>query len=103
VFDLRQTSSDDPLTPEGKAIFDQRQATLSKDDPECALPADRTAGAGAARTAIQDCSRARHDRDSLRIGNALPAGATDGRPLPGEIDWPAWQGFSIGRWEGETS
>ena len=27
---------------------------------------------------------------------------TDGQPLPGEIDWPAWQGFSIGRWEGQT-
>ena len=27
---------------------------------------------------------------------------TDGRPLPEEIDWPAWQGFSIGRWEGDT-
>ena len=27
---------------------------------------------------------------------------TDGRPLPPEIDWPAWQGFSIGRWEKDT-
>jgi len=27
---------------------------------------------------------------------------TDGRPLPPEVDWPAWQGFSIGRWEGDT-
>jgi hypothetical protein len=27
---------------------------------------------------------------------------TDGRPLPKEIDWPAWQGFSIGRWDTDT-
>src|SRR5207237_9765685 len=26
---------------------------------------------------------------------------TDGRPLPKLIDWPAWQGFSIGKWEGD--
>ena len=27
---------------------------------------------------------------------------TDGRPLPNVIDWPAWQGFSVGRWDGDT-
>ena len=27
---------------------------------------------------------------------------TDGRPLPKEVDWPAWQGFSVGRWDGDT-
>ena len=27
---------------------------------------------------------------------------TDGRPLPEVIDWPAWQGFSIGRWDRDT-
>jgi len=27
---------------------------------------------------------------------------TDGRPLPKEVDWPAWNGFSVGRWEGDT-
>ena len=26
---------------------------------------------------------------------------TDGRPLP-EVDWPAWNGFSVGRWQGDT-
>ena len=27
---------------------------------------------------------------------------TDGRPLPKVVDWPAWQGFSVGKWEGDT-
>jgi hypothetical protein len=27
---------------------------------------------------------------------------TDGRPLPKEIDWAAWQGFSVGSWQGDT-
>ena len=30
VFDLRQTATEIPLSAEGRAIFDQRQATLSK-------------------------------------------------------------------------
>jgi hypothetical protein len=27
---------------------------------------------------------------------------TDGRPLPAVVDWPAWQGFSVGEWQGDT-
>jgi hypothetical protein len=27
---------------------------------------------------------------------------TDGRPLPKDVEWPTWQGFSIGKWEGDT-
>jgi hypothetical protein len=27
---------------------------------------------------------------------------TDGRPLPTEIQFPSWLGYSIGRWEGDT-
>jgi hypothetical protein len=27
---------------------------------------------------------------------------TDGRPLPDVIDWPAWQGFSVGKWDDDT-
>ena len=27
---------------------------------------------------------------------------TDGRPLPADVPDPAWYGYSIGRWEGET-
>ena len=91
-----------PFTAEGKRIFDERRATNSKDDPGArCLPTGipvratlqtpfkllQTPGV----TAILYESRTQY-RQIL----------TDGRPLPKEVDWPAWQGFSVGRWDGET-
>ena len=102
VFDLRQAVKEIPLSPEGKRIFDERQATQSKDDPSArCLPTGLPVRAllrtpfkivqGPGTTAILYES-------STRFRQVL----TDGRPLPKEIDWPAWQGFSIGRWDTDT-
>jgi len=105
VFDLRQTLKPRdtiPLTPEGKAIFDQRQATLSKDDPSArCLPTGLPVRA-LLRTPFKIVQGPGTTAILYESGTRFRQVLTDGRPLPGEIDWPAWQGFSIGRWEGET-
>jgi hypothetical protein len=102
IFDLRQAVTDIPLSPEGKAIFDQRQATQSKDDPSArCLPTGLPVRA-LLRTPFKIVqspgTTAILYESSTRFRQVL----TDGRPLPKEIDWPAWQGFSIGRWENDT-
>jgi hypothetical protein len=105
VFDLRQTLKPGdaiPLTPEGKAIFDQRQATLSKDDPSArCLPTGLPVRA-LLRTPFKIVQGPGTTAILYESGTRFRQVLTDGRPLPGEIDWPAWQGFSIGRWEGDT-
>ena len=102
VFDLRQAVKDIPLSAEGKAIFDQRQATQSKDDPSArCLPTGLPVRA-LLRTPFKIVqspgTTAILYESSTRFRQVL----TDGRPLPKEIDWPAWQGFSIGRWDKDT-
>ena len=104
-FDQRQSlkpGDSVPFTPEGKAVFDERRASLSKDDPSArclptGLPLRPTLATpfkiiqSPGVTAILYESRTQF-RQIL----------TDGRPLPKEYDWRAWQGFSVGRWEGDT-
>jgi hypothetical protein len=104
-FDLAQSLKPGdtvPFTPAGKAIFDERRANLSKDDPSArCLPTGITLRPTLATpfkivqapgvTAILYESRTQF-RQIM----------TDGRPLPAMPDVPAWQGFSIGRWEGDT-
>ena len=105
VFDLRQTRKPGdpiPFTPEGKAIFDQRQATLSKDDPSAlCLPTGLPVRA-LLRTPFKIVQGPGTTAILYESGTRFRQVLTDGRPLPEVIDWPAWQGFSIGRWEGDT-
>ena len=105
VFDLRQTLKPGdavPLTPEGRAIFDQRQATLSKDDPSArCLPTGLPVRA-LLRTPFKILQGPGTTAILYESGTRFRQVLTDGRPLPEVIDWPAWQGFSIGRWEGDT-
>ena len=104
-FDLSQSLKPGdvvPFRPEGKAIFDERRAHNSKDDPSArclptGLPVRATLATPLkivqtpALTVILYESRTTY-RQIL----------TDGRPLPTVVDWPAWQGFSVGRWDGDT-
>jgi len=102
VFDLRQTVKEIPLSAEGKAIFDQRQATLSKDDPSArCLPTGLPVRA-LLRTPFKILQAPGTTAILYESGTRFRQVLTDGRPLPELIDWPAWQGFSIGRWEGDT-
>ena len=102
VFDLRQAVKDIPLSPEGKAIFDQRQATQSKDDPSArCLPTGLPVRA-LLRTPFKIVQSPGTTAILYESGTRFRQVLTDGRPLPKEIDWPAWQGFSVGRWEKDT-
>jgi hypothetical protein len=102
VFDLRQTAKDIPLSAEGKGIFDQRQATQSKDDPSArCLPTGLPVRA-LLRTPFKIVQSPGTTAILYESGTRFRQVLTDGRPLPKEVDWPAWQGFSIGRWEKET-
>ena len=105
VFNLAQAvkkGEQIPLTPEGRAIFEERRRTESKDDPSA-----RCLPTGLPVRALL--------RTPFKIVQTPPVMAilyesrttfrqilTDGRPLPKEVDWPAWNGFSVGRWEGDT-
>jgi hypothetical protein len=102
VFDMRQAVKGIPLSPEGKAIFDQRQATQSKDDPSArCLPTGLPVRA-LLRTPFKIVQSPGTTAILYESGTRFRQVLTDGRPLPLEIDWPAWQGFSIGRWEKDT-
>ena len=105
VFDLAQAVKGGgpiPLSPEGKAIFDQRRATLSKDDPSArCLPTGLPVRA-LLRTPFKLVQTSSLTVILYESGTRFRQVLTDGRPLPKEIDWPAWQGFSIGKWEGDT-
>jgi hypothetical protein len=104
VFDLAQAVKGGgpiPLSPEGKTIFDQRRATLSKDDPSArCLPTGLPVRA-LLRTPFKLVQTPALTVILYESGTRFRQILTDGRPLP-EVDWPAWQGFSIGKWEGDT-
>jgi hypothetical protein len=105
MFDLRQAMKPGetiPLSPEGDAIFKQRQATLSKDDPSArCLPTGLPVRA-LLRTPFKILQIPGTTGILYESGTRFRQVLTDGRPLPKEIDWPTWQGFSIGKWEGDT-
>jgi hypothetical protein len=105
VFDLAQAVKGGgaiPLSPEGKAIFDQRRATLSKDDPSArCLPTGLPVRA-LLRTPFKLVQTPALTVILYESGTRFRQVLTDGRPLPKDIDWPAWQGFSIGKWDGDT-
>jgi len=104
VFDLAQAlkpGESVPFTPEGKTLFQQRQATQSKDDPSArCLPTGLPVRA-LLRTPFKLVQTPALTVILYESGTRFRQILTDGRPLP-EVDWPAWQGFSIGRWEADT-
>jgi hypothetical protein len=91
-----------PFTPAGKKIFDERRDTLSKDDPSArCLPTGLTLRPTLATPfkIVQTPSLTVILYESRTQFRQI---LTDGRPLPKEVDAPAWQGFSVGRWENDT-
>jgi hypothetical protein len=91
-----------PFTPAGKAIFDERRANLSKDDPSArCLPTGITLRPTLATPfkIVQTPALTVVLYESRTTFRQI---LTDGRPLPAVVDWPAWQGFSVGRWEKDT-
>ena len=91
-----------PFQPWAKEVFSERQANNSKDDPSArclptGLPMRATLATPLKIVQIPGLTLVLYEsRTTYR--QIL----TDGRPLPKVVDWPAWQGFSVGKWEGET-
>lgn len=91
-----------PFTPEGKAIFSERRENLSKDDPSArCLPTGITLRPTLATPfkIVQTPAVTVFLYESRTTFRQI---LTDGRPLPADYDWRAWQGFSVGRWDGDT-
>jgi hypothetical protein len=105
VFDLRQGLKPGdavPFTTEGRAVFEERRATNSKDDPSArCLPTGLPVRA-LLRTPLKIVQAPALTVILYESRTTFRQILTDGRPLPKVVDWPAWQGFSVGAWEGDT-
>ena len=104
VFDLAQAVKKGetiPFSAEGKKIFSERRATESKDDPSArCLPTGLPVRA-LLRTPFKIIQTPPVMAILYESRTTFRQIMTDGRPLP-EVDWPAWNGFSIGGWQGDT-
>ena len=91
-----------PFRPEAEALFKERTVNNSKDDPgaRClptGLPMRATLATPMKIVQIPGLTLVLYEsRTTFRQI------FTDLRPLPKSVDWPAWQGFSIGKWDGDT-
>ena len=93
---------DIPFQPWAKQVFDERQATNSKDDPSArCLPTGLTVNP-TLPTPLKIVQTPALMVILYESRTNFRQIFTDGRPLPSDVDWPAWQGFSVGKWEGET-
>lgn len=90
-----------PFQPWAKAVFDERQGNNSKDDPSArCLPTGLTVRP----TLPTPFKIAQMPGLTLILYESRTTFRqifTDGRPYP-KVEWPAWQGFSVGKWEGDT-
>jgi hypothetical protein len=90
---------DIPLTPWAKTIYQERIDNNGKDHPgvSCLRPAFRK---GHPRRP-EDRADAGPDRVSPRLADDLPADLHRRTSAP-ENAQPTWQGYSVGRWDGDT-
>jgi hypothetical protein len=91
-----------PFTPEGKQIFDERRATNSKDDPGARCLPTGIPVRATLQTPFKILQTPGVTAILYESRTQFRQILTDGRSLPKEVDWPAWQGFSVGRWDGDT-
>ncbi len=90
-----------PLTPWGRALYQERIDNNGKDHPgvRClpsGIPEKDTIPDGLKIVQTPDLIVVLHD--SRTIFRQI---FTDGRPLPKDPQ-PTWQGYSIGKWDGDT-
>ncbi len=91
-----------PFQPWAKQIFEERVANNGKEDPGArCLPTGITVRATLA-TPLKIVQTPGLTLVLYESRTQFRQIFTDGRPLPKVVDWPAWQGFSVGRWEGDT-
>ena len=91
-----------PYTPWAAELRKQRMSTFSRDNPDAnCLPV----GLMQQHTHSQP-RRIVHTKDDMLIAYEANGGFRqiflDGRPLPANDPQPWWQGYSVGRWDGDT-
>jgi len=102
VAGFANVAQDLPLTPYGAELLKVRQAGNSKDNPEAnCLPMGiiQLHTQGAPRKFLQ------MPRELVILYEASSERReifTDGRSLPSDDPQPWWNGYSVGRWEGDT-
>jgi len=90
-----------PFTPRAKALFDERQANFGKDRPSGRCISHGVTDFNALRTPTKIVQTPKVTVILFESYNHYRQVMTDGRPLPKDPE-PAWLGYSIGRWEGDT-
>jgi len=104
VFNLRgvlKEGEEIPFQPWARELYDERLANNQKEDPgaHClptGLPVRATLATPMKFIQIPGLTVILYETRTM-----FRQIFTDGRPLP-EVDWPSWQGYSIGRWEDDT-
>ena len=104
VFNIRAIVKDGgeiPFQPWARALYQERLANNQKEDPGArCLPTGLPVRATLATPMkfVQTPGLTLLLYESRTMFRQI---FTDGRPLP-EVDWPSWQGYSVGRWEDDT-
>jgi len=90
-----------PFTPRAKALLDERRANNGKDRPSGRCVSHGVTDFDALPTPTKFIQTPTVTVILFEAYNHYRQVMTDGRPLPKDPE-PAWLGYSIGRWEGET-
>jgi len=93
-----------PLRPEAEAVMKQRAAERNARpaDPSCGFENRGWPGAGLASEPIKIVQATKETIVLYEVGNLHRQIFADGREFPAEFDLPAYLGYSIGHWEGDT-
>ncbi len=92
---------DVPFRPQARAIFDERQANNGKDRPSGRCISHGVTDFNALPTPTKIVQTPSVTVILFESYNHYRQILTDGRPLPADPE-PAWLGYSVGRWEGNT-
>jgi hypothetical protein len=95
-------AGESPLRPEAAKLMRQRAAER---DPANLCPGAPRAGIPVAGLLSEPVKIVQAPQETMilyEVGNLRRQIFTDGRKLPEEFDLPAFMGYSVGRWEGDT-
>jgi hypothetical protein len=93
-------SEESPMRPEAAEVMRRRAASSSPADVCVNIPGIPVAGLVSEPVKIFQAPR--ETMLLYEVGNLHRQVFTDGRALPKEFDFPAFLGYSVGRWEGDT-
>jgi hypothetical protein len=102
IADLLKPGDSVPFQPWAKALFDERRANSSKDDPSARCQPTGLTMRAVLATPLKILQTPGLTVMLYESRTQFRQIFTDGRPLPKVVDWPAWQGFSVGKWDGDT-